>query len=300
MTHRLDIQTSEFKMNIGKNASVPENIDPKSCPLARVSIARAQTDVSMLSDEAFQICKAAIYNQINRKISKEESFSILAQHGANVAAATLVDDVLNAFDKHVPSVTKQELPSTVNRRCRLWTYDEDCLLLAGLLKYGLGDWKSIAFYVGGGRSRSQCFQRWGRALDPKIAKVPWTAEEERVLLELVRKHGEHAWATIAKELGSRSDVQCRYRYFQIKKCNTEVESDPSSEDDAKTSMSVAAKKVLPQLSTYMRITDFPKDPFFGFLNNEDLFKGPKECLIPPLRPRVNTSQNIPDMLLALY
>lgn len=99
----------------------------------------------------------------------------------------------------------------------LWRQEEDILLLAAIHRYGLGDWKSISHFVGNGRTRSQCSQRWGRALDPKIAKIPWSKEEDDNLLKLVQEFGPHTWAKIARNMSSRSDVQCRYRYIQLMK-----------------------------------------------------------------------------------
>jgi hypothetical protein len=54
-------------------------------------------------------------------------------------------------------------------------------------------------------------------LDPSIVKSPWTQEEEAELLALVAKFGEQFWKKVAREIGNRSDVQCKNCYQQMQK-----------------------------------------------------------------------------------
>lgn len=108
-------------------------------------------------------------------------------------------------------------PINGRRKARIWTNEEDFRLLAAIHKYGLNNWTEIVQFVGCGRTRPQCTQRWNRGLDPKICKNNWTEEENIKLLSLVSKHGETFWSKIAEEMGQRSDVQCRYHFFQLKK-----------------------------------------------------------------------------------
>lgn len=98
-----------------------------------------------------------------------------------------------------------------------WDEEEDMRLIAGILKYGDHDFRSVAEFVGCGRNRSQCSQRWNRTLDPNIKKSGWTVEEDHQLLELVKIDGLQSWANIARKIGKRTDVQCRYRFQQLKK-----------------------------------------------------------------------------------
>jgi hypothetical protein len=112
-------------------------------------------------------------------------------------------------------------------KTRSWTSEEDNRLLAGVHKFGLGagsTWSAIAEFVGNGRSRSQCSQRWIRVLDPRICKTQWTREEDRALLEFVGLYGEKSWMKIGVELGNRSDVQCRYRYLQLQRDDSKPKS----------------------------------------------------------------------------
>jgi hypothetical protein len=102
-------------------------------------------------------------------------------------------------------------------KSRSWTEYEDQRLLCGVHKFGLENWTLIAGFVGTGRTRSQCSQRWSRGLDPRISKTGWSREEEQRLMELVQLHGPHSWKRISSEIRTRSDSQCRYHYFQITK-----------------------------------------------------------------------------------
>jgi hypothetical protein len=116
---------------------------------------------------------------------------------------------------------------------RSWTSAEDLRLLSGILRFGIEDWSQIAAFVGSGRSKSQCHQRWTRGLDPRIIKATWTPQQDELLLMLVALYGQKGWTRISIGLGNRCDVQCRYRYNVLKK---------DSDFDAK--MRAARQKVM--------------------------------------------------------
>jgi hypothetical protein len=69
--------------------------------------------------------------------------------------------------------------------------------------------------IGNGRTKSQCSQHWSRCLNPSIVKGRWGAEEDRHLLTLIDHFGPRHWAKIAREMVTRSDVQCRHRYMHL-------------------------------------------------------------------------------------
>lgn len=128
-------------------------------------------------------------------------------------------EILTLPDEPIPE-TKLEISkedSTQRKKTRSWTSHEDMRLLAGVHKHGLDSWSNVSHFVGNGRSRSQCSQRWLRVLDPKISKDQWTSNESAMLLSLVAQYGEKSWMKVATELGNRSDVQCRYHYQQLQR-----------------------------------------------------------------------------------
>jgi hypothetical protein len=102
-------------------------------------------------------------------------------------------------------------------KTRPWTAYEDQRLLAAIHRFGFASWQAISQFVGNGRTKAQCSQRWSRGLDPKICKEHWEDEQDDKLVELVARYGEKSWTRIASELGNRCDVQCRYRYKQLEK-----------------------------------------------------------------------------------
>lgn len=118
-------------------------------------------------------------------------------------------------------VAKQnfDLTNSFSRRPRTnkWSEYEDKRLLAGIWLYGVDDWNRISAFVGNNRNKGQCSQRWKRGLNPRILKTPWSAEADIKLVRLVDQYGDKKWTKISKEMGDRSDVQCRYRYSQLKR-----------------------------------------------------------------------------------
>jgi len=94
-----------------------------------------------------------------------------------------------------------------------WTKEESQRLIQLVNDYGDKSWKKIAEHVGGGKTGAQCAQHWKRVLCPVIRKGSWDDTEELKLFQLVEKFGQ-SWKNIASEIGSRTDIQCRYQYFK--------------------------------------------------------------------------------------
>ena len=78
-----------------------------------------------------------------------------------------------------------------------WSAAEDDRLLSGIIKFGLFSWQEVAKFVGCGRTKAQCSQRWSRGLDPSIYKGPWTEKDDAKLLNLVDQYGDRSWKKIA-------------------------------------------------------------------------------------------------------
>ena len=102
------------------------------------------------------------------------------------------------------------------KKTRTWSVLEDNRLLAGVYHYGTENWKAVSSFLGSGRNRAQCSQRWTRCLNPHISKKNWTDEENQQLEKLVEEYGDKAWTKISAIMGNRSDVQCRYHYKQLR------------------------------------------------------------------------------------
>jgi hypothetical protein len=132
------------------------------------------------------------------------------------SALDFLRNVLTTEMKAPPSPPEErDSDDNSRKKTRSWTTSEDYRLIMGVHLYGENNWSEVSEFVGGGRTRSQCSQRWCRVIDPKISKEHWTTEEEKKLLQLVKKYGDKSWIKVAQEMNGRSDVQCRYKYKKL-------------------------------------------------------------------------------------
>lgn len=77
----------------------------------------------------------------------------------------------------------------------------------------------------------QCLHRWQKVLKPGLVKGPWTAEEDHIVKELVKKHGIKKWSVVASNLEGRLGKQCRERWFNH--LSPEIRKGPfTAEEDA--------------------------------------------------------------------
>jgi hypothetical protein len=127
--------------------------------------------------------------------------------------------ILSVSDEPIPAKTHFGR-RRARKKTESWTEEEDQRLLAGIHRFGIDSWSSVAVFVGNSRRRSQCVQRWSRGLDPRISKAPWSDLEDAKLRGLIERFGTKSWTRVANELGNRSDVQCRYRFKQLMLSNS--------------------------------------------------------------------------------
>lgn len=130
-----------------------------------------------------------------------------------------LNEIFSVPETPIPYTEGEDESTTgaTRRKMRIWSNYEDNRLLAAIYRYGPDNWAPISKFVGNGRTRAQCAQRWMRGLNPRISKDTWGPNEDVRLMQLVEQYGEKAWTKIAGSMGNRSDVQCRYHYMQLTK-----------------------------------------------------------------------------------
>jgi hypothetical protein len=103
------------------------------------------------------------------------------------------------------------LDPAIGKNAGKWTPEEDATLTEAVKKHGK-NWVAIAAMVPG-RTDIQCRPRWIYTVDPAKEKnaSKWTPEEDAMLTEAVKKHG-NLWVTVATMVPGRTDRQCRCRY----------------------------------------------------------------------------------------
>lgn len=95
-----------------------------------------------------------------------------------------------------------------------WTKSEDDLLSSLVEEYKGKSWKKISSLIPG-RTAIQCLHRWTKILKPGLVKGPWTAEEDRMLINYVNFYGAHDFSECSKIISGRNNKQCRERWFNV-------------------------------------------------------------------------------------
>jgi hypothetical protein len=168
------------------------------------------------------LIRSAFENYVEGTIPRSQVAQLLASHIDDISPLVRLDEIMACANDPVPGspepvANHSNDGSRSRKKTRGWTTDEDNRLIYGVHKHGLENWTFVAQFVGNGRTRSMCSQRWIRVLDPRISRSHWTPEEEQKLVQLVGIYGEKSWMKVATNLGNRSDVQCRYRYLQFQR-----------------------------------------------------------------------------------
>ena len=77
-------------------------------------------------------------------------------------------------------------------------------------QHGATKWAALAATLPG-RTDHQCMIRWTKTLDTTIKRDPWSASEDKILIEAHKKLG-NKWVAISKLIDGRTDIQCMQRW----------------------------------------------------------------------------------------
>jgi hypothetical protein len=103
------------------------------------------------------------------------------------------------------------LDPTVRRAS--WTSVEDAKLTEAVTELGGSEWAAVSALVPG-RTNTQCRQRWTK-LEWRPAGNKgkrWTEEEDTMLIDAVKEHGDHNWIAVAALVPGRTNAQCCCRH----------------------------------------------------------------------------------------
>lgn len=108
------------------------------------------------------------------------------------------DGVLSKYQSESPLVDENNGGSSggVVLKKGPWTSHEDAILVEYVKKHGEGNWNAVQKHSGLFRCGKSCRLRWANHLRPNLKKGAFTAEEERMIIELHAKMG-NKWARMA-------------------------------------------------------------------------------------------------------
>ena len=129
--------------------------------------------------------------------------------------------ILSPMEQASPELSASIPQAKSQKRGRRWTDDEDAVLLEIVDKMG-PNWKDIAFHFPGKTSK-QVKERWSNQLDPSISDRPWSADDDFLLVSLIREYGR-SWCKISKAMSGRTELMLKNRFhsFLRKKLNPET------------------------------------------------------------------------------
>eukprot|EP01017_Pseudomicrothorax_dubius_P026060 TRINITY_DN287_c0_g1_i2.p1 TRINITY_DN287_c0_g1~~TRINITY_DN287_c0_g1_i2.p1 ORF type:complete len:511 (-),score=142.92 TRINITY_DN287_c0_g1_i2:307-1839(-) len=144
-------------------------------------------------------------------------------------------DSCRSYNSSLNTTKRKRNPGSKDSAFRAnWSKEEDEALTNAVRDSKTKNWKKIAENVAG-KSDLECLHRWQKVLNPenqlksKKTKRPWTDEEDKLVIELVKKHGPQKWTFIAEHLPGRIGKQCRERWHNH--LNPQIKKNPWTDDE---------------------------------------------------------------------
>ncbi|KAJ7981290.1 MYB-related transcription factor [Quillaja saponaria] len=89
-----------------------------------------------------------------------------------------------------------------------WTAAEDAILVEYVKRHGEGNWNAVQKNSGLARCGKSCRLRWANHLRPNLRKGSFSAEEEKIIIDLHAQLG-NKWARMATQLPGRTDNEIK-------------------------------------------------------------------------------------------
>ncbi|XP_055853314.1 uncharacterized protein LOC129917031 [Episyrphus balteatus] len=98
----------------------------------------------------------------------------------------------------------------------LFTPEEDCIILAAVEEFG-ENFNCFPKDLFPNRTVVQIRNRYNNSIKSRGTTRHWSPEDDRLLLDLIAKYGEHDWKNISASIESHTRTSCRTRYLTIAK-----------------------------------------------------------------------------------
>ena len=173
------------------------------------NIEAIQQEIIDPTDENVQAVNTIIQQLVEKKITQNAAQDLLKPY---VKRPDFLSTFYNPYMGQSMFMNGAQKMVSTRSKSIPWSSEEDQKLLNAVEEHGSSNWTAVAAYVGNGRTKAQCSQRYNRVINPNILKSNWTKEEEEKLMQVVAQVGNKAWTRVAANFGNRSDVQCRFKY----------------------------------------------------------------------------------------
>lgn len=99
------------------------------------------------------------------------------------------------------------------RKKQKFTPEEDEIIKQYVSQNGMKDWHKVAMMLPQ-RTGKQVRERYINYLSPNVSLLPWTDEEETLLINLVNSHGKR-WSKFSIYLQNRTDIAIKNHWVNI-------------------------------------------------------------------------------------